>query len=530
MAQLPRYEAKIQGTQTDVSPALQGIAAAKQGQQILTQSLNQKLGTFFNTAEAIARPIIDEKAQRAALDADEYERKSRWTMYGQAYNRAADAKYAADSAFDARIKASQIAAQNPYDAKSFMDIYQQAAAPEIAGAPTPALKVAIQKTYRDYGAKAYEKILNASMAKGRSDQAKSYAGFAEVLRNDYLAAVSQGNDGEATDKAMMLTRLQDSAINNRFVTEGEVAAFNRTLLVDGYGTREFAQFNKSADKLKYMREFRKREHPALNEEQQQKLYDKMMTSIKSDNALANSIRIEEERLEEEEKQAAVERYNDAYVSGSLNQMQLDTDLANGTIDIATHKLYSEKANDPGAKFDNTGTQLRVMTYLGDYSKQDILDLPDITNGTKMKLLAERKNYLENEGKWTATINGREARDRVRRKFNILSDTLMAKIDFTGRTMREFDQTYRAFFDRVQALPVEERESKSLQIADEVINEYDHSKAKQKAEADKERKAKEEEEAKRAADAYKNSTYGKFMSTIGKISDDLFEGSTDALDR
>ena len=530
MAELPRYESQIKGVQTDVSPALQGVAAAQRGQQILSQSLTDKLSSFFGAAEAIATPLIQEKAQRAAFNADEYERKSRWTIYGKAYNNAADAKYAADSAFDARIKAADLAAANPYSPKEFMKMYSEAAKPAIENAPTSDLQKVVEKTYRDYGAKAYEKILSASLTKSRNDQSKSYAGFAEVLRNDYLAAVSNGDEGEAADVALKLTQLQNSAVANKFISEGEVASFNRTLLVDGYSTREMSLFSQSDDKLKYMRDFRKRDHPMLSEEQQDKLYGSMMTSIKSENAMASSLRAEEERIEEEERQAKVEEYDSQYVSGTLDQNQLDSDLANGSINIAIYEKYSQKANDPGAKYDNTATQLRVISYMSDYSKQDILDLPDITNKTKMDLIAEQKRYLEEEGKWTATINGLEARDRVRRKFNILSDTLMAKIDFTGRTMREFDETYRKFFDRVQALPPEEREMKALQIADQVINEYDHTKAKQRVEAEQERKRKEEEEAKRAADAYKNSTLGKFMSTMGRIKEDLMEGDTDAIDR
>ncbi len=174
MAELPTYRSTIQQTGSSVSPALQGISASERGEAMLQQSLQQKLGTFFQAAEAVVRPVIEEKAFGAALEAEEYERKSSWTMYGQAYNRAADAKFASDGALEARMKAAELAAANPYNPEAFATQFQAATKPNVLEAPTPALKMSLQKSYNDYGARQYEKILNASLIRSRCNQAKSY--------------------------------------------------------------------------------------------------------------------------------------------------------------------------------------------------------------------------------------------------------------------------------------------------------------------------------------------------------------------
>jgi hypothetical protein len=492
---------------------------------MLQQSLQNKLQSFFSAGEAIANPIIEEKAYTEALSAEEYQRKSRWTMYGKAYNRAADAKYASDGALEARMKAAELAAQYQYDPDGFSKMFQAASAPSVASAPTPELKVALQKSYNDYGARQYEKILSASYKKGRDNQAKSYSGYLEMLKADYLSAVSNNDEEAAVDTMSNILNLQNSAIKNKFVSDGEVASYNRMLLTDAYSTREMSLFNDSEDPIKYLTEFKKRDHAPLNEKQQDELYSKMMTTIKSDNALQRSIDDEENRLKEEERQNKLDELDTKWITRGISQMELDQARIDGVINQADYEKYSEKANDNGAKFTSTETVLRMTTYFADYTERDIYDATDITNEDKVKLIASRKDYLEKGGKWTSTIQGAEARDRVRRKFNIVSDTLMASIDFTGKTMREFDETYRAFFDRVQQLPIEEREVNALRIADEVIGEYNSKKRSEKEQRAKIRKAEEERKLKEAEAAYKNSAMAKFVTSIGQV----FEGDPDALD-
>ena len=314
MAELPRYKSTIRQVESSVDPALRGIAASQRGEAMLQQSLQQKLNTFFQVTEAVVRPVIEEKAYGAALEAEEYERKSKWTMYGQAYNRAADAKFASDGALEARMKAAELAAANPYNPEAFATQFQAATKPNVSAAPTSSLKMALQKSYNDYGARQYEKILNASLKRSRGNQAKSYTGYAEMLRADYLSAVSNGDENGALNTMTNLMALQNSAVTNRFVSEGEVASFNRTLVTDSYSTREMSQFNDSENQLQYMQDFKTRTHAPLSEEQQDKVYGQMMTSIKSDNALQNSIEAEEKRVIEAERQTKIEEFDTKWIT------------------------------------------------------------------------------------------------------------------------------------------------------------------------------------------------------------------------
>jgi len=159
MAELPTIQPLIQGTKASVEPAIQGTRAATAGQVALQQSLGDKLSSFFGAAETIATPYIEAKAQADALAATEYDRKSRWSIYGQAYNKAADAKYAADSDFDSRTKAAALGNQYKDNPKVFLDTYMKGAEVAVQAAPNAALKESVLRSYRQNGAKEYERIL-----------------------------------------------------------------------------------------------------------------------------------------------------------------------------------------------------------------------------------------------------------------------------------------------------------------------------------------------------------------------------------
>ena len=228
MAQLPRYEAQIKGTQTDVSPALQGIAAAKQGQQILTQSLNQKLGTFFNTGRAIAEPKIAAAAEKRAFN--EYGEGAQqerglsnsygFSVYRDSYNKRVGELTVTAAKNDVKREFDRIELENPDDPSEYRNKVDSYAKTFIQKAPD-AVKPEIW-AYTEALLTEGSKRVNTSHLRKMKDIETAETN--DFLQNTLISATNAAynNDGMvANDMRFEFMEKLDQQVENRLITNEE---------------------------------------------------------------------------------------------------------------------------------------------------------------------------------------------------------------------------------------------------------------------------------------------------------------------
>ena len=173
----------------------------------------------------------------------------------------------------------------------------------------------------------------------------------------------------------------------------------------------------------------------------------------------------------------------------------------------------KKVNQTGRIADDESKKLMYQVHVLDFTEDEIMDSPHLTNESKWNLIKQRRSEEGDQTNWLSSQNGKEARDRIKRTFNIIDGTLMSTMDFNNDNMRAYDDMYKKFYSEVESLPLEQRASKSLSIADKLVAEFNETKNKEKetARIKKEEKKKAEEEKKAAA--YNDGITGKFMNML-----------------
>lgn len=519
MAELPRYR---------------GGAKPQTGGTELIREQGAMFGDLSSRIDSYAGEAVRKYGQEAQMEGKieglragatgKIEPQDKLTIYGNAYNTSAQTAYTAQTGVAAKNKALEYAAIYQNNPAEFKAAYEAYAKTTISAAPTEEINYIMKNQFDTYGGTAYTKLLVDKQTNIRTNEKKSYEGYASVLSEDYRASILAGDEEVATETLTNLIALQQSAVQNGFVSNGEIAQYNRNLMSEGYKDKVLATFDGSPEAIS---EFKKGEHTLLTLEDKQEVMKKMLNQIRDENAIVKNQEEKESAFEEALRKETVMDFTGLMLSNELTQTDIDAEYRVGNLNRADYNYFSEQISLKGVKYDNTDEVLRITAYPADFSKEDIYNNPNITNETKRKLIADQARYLEAEGKWTGTIEGTEARARVKRHFGILSDTLMAQMDFTGQNAKDFDKTYRSFYDKVMALPPEERAIKSLQLADEAIFEYNGiiTQRKEMSSSRREEQKKQKEQAK--IDAYKDSVTGKFMNTLGSFG--IFEGDPDALD-
>jgi len=147
------------------------------------------------------------------------------------------------------------------------------------------------------------------------------------------------------------------------------------------------------------------------------------------------------------------------------------------------------------------------------TEDEILNSPYFTLETRTKLLAKRDSEMADAENWLGTQDGREARRRIRESFNIIDGTMLAALDFANDNMKDYDRMYRDFFGQVQALPLDQRATKSIEIADNLLINYNQGKEQEKTDRREKRVQKKKEEEKQAEKDYNSSMTGQFMNMM-----------------
>lgn len=285
--------------------------------------------------------------------------------------------------------------------------------------------------------------------------------------------------------------------------------------------RDFNTALNNGTSYKFFDNFKKADHfGVLRPEDITKFKNSMMAQIQTDIKVFDLQNQEETDQAEAVTKTTISDFNNLWLDDQLTPQAVDDALSNNLISTSQHKEYLLKANDTGPLVDNQNKLLWATTHLLEFTENEILESPDFTTASKADLIAKRRTQSDDAANWLGTQAGREARRRIRENFNILDGTMMSKLDFNNDTMRAYDDMYREFFGEVEALPLEQRASKSILISDRLLKAYKTNQLTIKNDKLQARKDKKEEKENKAIKDYNSSVTGRFMSMFA----DTKEGS------
>ncbi len=269
----------------------------------------------------------------------------------------------------------------------------------------------------------------------------------------------------------------------------------------------------SGDSYKFYDDFKKMDHQGILND---KDVEAFRQSIQSQ--IATDIKVYNQELQAGEVDfklkefKAVNNFNESLVQGELTTTEVDNALTTNNIDLATHATYTKKLQMKGKIADESDKKLMFQVHILDFTEDEIYNSPHLTDSSKWDLIKQRRAEIGDENNWLSSQSGKEAKDRIKRTFNIIDGTLMAQMDFNNKNMKEYDELYKNFFAEVETLPPEQRSSKSISIADKYIKQHKQLKEEIVTKRKADREAKKLEGEKKSETTY-GETLGNFMNMM-----------------
>lgn len=513
-------------------PRYQGVNTQVQSSDAPQRAQMSALDTFISGVESIKQSTIQATADDAmargeikALDdvsKGELKVESLYTAYGKAYNNASRAAYQANVSMDMKSAASSLAIEHENDPEAFRQAFDAYGKKSIANVSGEVHQSITGQAFRQYGEAAYNSLMNKKQESINASNKKSLTAYANLMQEDYMAAVSAGDQVRATNSFLQLNALQEQLIIQGELSKGEMAFNNSQLQVKAYSHFTMSQFNDTEDKAGFINKFHESKHPMLNAAQIDEVDKLLKARLKSDNAM---IKQQQDIAEDEILSTQVETaqvYNELMIDGGLTNEMLNESFKANDLSLSDYDRLTKAVANPGTKYDHEPTYLKTSRYLAEISEEEIIGQENLTYATRRKLIGDRKVALSKRLRWTTTENGREALRRIKSKFGILEGTLMAQVDFENKNMKNYDKMHQELYDSIMELPEDQRENKALGLATGLISQYEEIKKSEALESKLKKEAKIKATYQQKANTFNSGAFELFKRQIGIGEDKTWE--------
>jgi len=158
------------------------------------------------------------------------------------------------------------------------------------------------------------------------------------------------------------------------------------------------------------------------------------------------------------------------LEGALIVEHLQDMVEKDQIDPKVANSYKKNAFLEGPEFSDQIAINEVKADILATSEFDIQTDPRISRIDRDKLIEERRGIEEDKANWRGTQNGREGARRINQAFGIIKgvDTRISK-----EKAQRAGMVLTRYFNEVEALPLEERELRTIEISDKLVKEVNN---------------------------------------------------------
>lgn len=515
--QVPIYQG--QGVNTNVAYGSRSSGTVMEVANAAERLSARLSGAAGNVAKLYEEKITDETVQAALKDVQEGKIDSdRVAMVARSvYKQTANSALIADVEVSGTQLAKQIENQmmvsGKYDVNSFAKSWNSYTKSTLNGIKDLAIKQNVATKLAHIGTQ-YSGAIGTLQAKQQRDMQTANFEAKLELDSESLNSAFGVNDNETIRLQNEIATTLQTMVDGNFIAPGTAALKMKAISKGAYLNnlqRGLTTAINNGTAYKYYSQFKKMDHQGILDP---KDIEAFRNSIQG--AVANDVQMYKQQLTQMETSIKMTElnttrdFNEKYIAGTLTGKDIDNALATGRIDLSTHETYTKKVQQTGRLIDDKNKKLMFQTHVLDFTEDEIIDSPHLTNESKWDLIKQRRAEEKDEGNWLSSQSGKEARDRIKRTFNIIEGTLMAQMDFNNKNMQEYDELYKNFYSQVEALPMEQRANKSISIADSLINDYKSKKEQIKKEQKEQREIKKKEEEKKKNES---SSYGTFMNML-----------------
>lgn len=475
----------VQTAQLDTTTGANAAAKGIQTTSALAMPLLQRLDGFSGKmlAQGTQKMVTDAKKQ-AVIDVQdgtfgEYGLGGSSSVYDMAYDGAAETAYVSKTNTDTQQNANIIAAKNKYNPAGFMTAWESQKREISSGSKkvSPYVDAVTADVADQYGKAAYAKIASNLATIQYETMKKDNSLALAMYEQEFLSAKINGNEDAAMTALINRNKTFASMKETFQVSDRGISALNvifEKSVVKAQVQSNFRTANDEGNSVEFIANFRDtvekdKAFETMTPTDINGMIDDMYKTIKGQNAYEADVVKAEKAKYDATNEDVIETFNDGILSGTLTQENIDMALEAKVIDIDQYKKYSLKVNDTGATFTNTGTELRVVSNLAAISKDDIMNLSDMTNEDKMKYIGKLEAYQNSEeGKWTSTVQGRASLTLLKNKYNIIGSSMLADLT-SEEDAQAYAEIYQAFILEMETLPPEQRESRAMHYAQAAID-------------------------------------------------------------
>jgi len=440
----------------------------------LFQSLAQRFSAFASKAQDDLDRDMQKKAKEQGLiDAQgktAITLRDGSTIADEAWNQGAISSHLAAIKLDVTDNLSRIAAENARNPEGYTVNAKAYSKGLLEGVPEN-IRPAVQDELSSIILKSNRKIESDLVSFERDQHAASTSTAIDLYRTEGENQALLGDVVGATDAQIKAIQLTDSLEIAGLLTPKAAEAQRKAITQDIEDQVIYGAFSREMEKgkgLKYINNFKKiKRLGGRDPDYRKKMADKMVGLMKAEHATDDAIRRQEDadrkaRWREGAKQIATLDLNGDLIIEHLQDM-----VKNDQLDPKVANAYKKNAFLEGLEFSEQVAINEIKADILAVSELEIQTDTRLSRIDKGKLIQERRSLEEDKGNWRSTQNGREGARRINQAFGIIKGV---DSRITAEKARRAGMVLTRYFNEIEALPLEEREYKTVEIADKLVKE------------------------------------------------------------
>jgi hypothetical protein len=472
---MARYEELVRPTLVDV-----GARSTPSGSEQAAESLANAFLSFSRTAGDLGAKLRAQAGAEAgqtagAAGAPEFRKNFRaLTAYGKAYNDAALRSYAIRSEIDLEENAARIEVEAGTDPGAFRSAMEEVQKATIGEAPEEA---------RPLLADAFNQRMAAGLARIQSKLAIELKNEDRGLVDEQMSRLTSQianlraqddpeSHAQAAEAEVKLNFLIDGAVSDGTLSESEGRTVRAQIQYDTVSATVIERFKNEmddpyGDPVQFIQDFKElnRSVDVLPPDQEAKLENALLAELRERNALRA---MAESQMTDEataRHQAGNREATMELLAGRLTQRGLLDMIQEDRItpEIARTLLNELQSSASRPAKSDQKELFSVETNLLSIPEEEIAANPKLTWDDRSTLILKKR---EVEASWKGTQAAREAVDRIDRALGIAPGTNRNMLTDEEAAARDLALT--DFYDRIDALPPEERQQALLTTSQDVV--------------------------------------------------------------
>ena len=444
------------------------------GQAQVFATLSDRLRDFSNQIyEQQVVPAVKAKAQvagAAAGAAGTPQLKSNFTLYGRAYNDSAVRAYAMSQYSDIEQTMGQFEVEAGTDAAKFtakVEGYRNGALQGVI----PEARPFIQQMVQERSQEGLSRITTAARVQAKETVRVQIAAGLDVMAGKVSKYFLESTDdsiakAQATGQAYL--EMVDASVADGTFSPKEGQALKDNHLKNSMewlaaGRLEAEYSLPNGNPVQVIKDVLA--NPALTDGDRQQLTRNLANRLNLLQAVDQEANARSDAEFKAMGQKADRDLTALLLRGGLTTARIEQAVRLEGLDPSRATVLNEKVKT-GPGVDDNRERFKVETNLLTYTRDEIENNPRLSWDTKRVLIDKLESKMTG---WPDTNMAQEGRRRIDNALGIVPGVMNALLSEEDAKARGTAQTM--WFDRVQALPPEQREQQIIPIAQEVIAQY-----------------------------------------------------------